>query len=173
MNLRIKQIIEVFEEKKRKWGAQTRFAKRIGVSQGLVGDWISGKSKPNSEYRNRICEIYRINRTWLDNGNGPMVQDEANEPIEYQKQEEPLRSKVEEVRSSEYELGVRDGAIQTLRSEIEWYRNRMFEVLEAVEQKLSIPSKQLPATPPPKGKDTLGLDVNSRTNRRGDYFKPK
>lgn len=54
-------------------GANTEFAKSIGASEGTVGDWLSGRSKPRDNYRRLICKQYNISRVWLDTGDGPMV----------------------------------------------------------------------------------------------------
>lgn len=59
-------------------GANTTFADKIGTKAGLVGDWLSGRSKPRDFYRNKICSVFNVSRYWLDNGEGDMVATELN-----------------------------------------------------------------------------------------------
>ena len=72
MKDRIRKILSL-EEKKRKWGAQTRFALKVGASQGQIGDWLAGRSEPGEPFRNKICLTYGSNRDWLDTGEGLML----------------------------------------------------------------------------------------------------
>jgi len=76
---RIRQLVDATEGKVRRWGAITRFAGRIGVSQGLASDWVHGKAEPNSEHRAKICAVYGVSRKWLDRGDGQMVESEQTE----------------------------------------------------------------------------------------------
>ncbi|WP_104372408.1 helix-turn-helix domain-containing protein [Desulfocucumis palustris] len=50
--------------------SQPKLAKSIGVSQGNVGDWESGRSKPSLQSIATISEKYNVSTDWLIKGTG-------------------------------------------------------------------------------------------------------
>jgi len=81
--------------------SQNEFARDIGVRSCTLGRWKSGKSSPQLEDLEKICEICNLNLAWLAAGEGPMFKaDQPYNPAiaapeelkgDEQKQIEPLR----------------------------------------------------------------------------------
>jgi transcriptional regulator with XRE-family HTH domain len=81
--------------------SQNKFARDIGVRSCTLGRWKSGKSSPQLEDLEKICEICNLNLAWLAAGEGPMYKtDQPYNPAiaapeelkgDGQKQIEPLR----------------------------------------------------------------------------------
>jgi len=58
--------------------SQEAFAKNISVHKITVARWERGETSPDSDALQRICEVFKINPTWLILGEGPM---RRSEPI--------------------------------------------------------------------------------------------
>ena len=63
---RIQQLLDLLDL------SQAEFAKSIGVSQGNLSNYISNKKRPSYCIIRTICVIYRVNETWLLNGELPI-----------------------------------------------------------------------------------------------------
>jgi phage repressor protein C with HTH and peptisase S24 domain len=95
-------------------GAHSVFAERLGARPGLIGDWLSGRSKPKDYYRNKIREAFNISRTWLDTGEGEMAA---------QSQTQKISSTA--VIPSEREIGRLEGENKALRESMDRYEKRL------------------------------------------------
>lgn len=55
----------------------TSFAKDLNISQSMVSKMCSDKAMPSDRTISDICRIYNINKEWLQNGVGEMVNKES------------------------------------------------------------------------------------------------
>lgn len=51
---------------------QTEFGKRIGVGIGVIRNFEYNITTPNSTQLDLICQVYDVNRAWLETGEGEM-----------------------------------------------------------------------------------------------------
>lgn len=59
------------------------FAKDLNISPSMVSKICSGKSVPSDRTISDICRIYSINRDWLINGTGDMIDPQEKEAEYY------------------------------------------------------------------------------------------
>ena len=57
----------------------TNFAKELNISQSMVSKICSDKANPSERTISDICRIYSINRDWLVNGVGKMIDPQNTE----------------------------------------------------------------------------------------------
>lgn len=69
MNERIKEL-------RLKLGlSQEDFGRRLGVGRGAITNIELNKVEPKSLFVDLICEQFRVNKEWLETGDGPMLAD--------------------------------------------------------------------------------------------------
>lgn len=69
MNERIKEL-------RLKLGlSQEDFGRRLGVGRGAITNIELNKVKPKPLFVDLICEQFRVNKEWLETGDGPMLAD--------------------------------------------------------------------------------------------------
>jgi len=73
MNTRIKELRTKLNK------SQAEFAEMVGVSQGAVWFWESGKQSPPEQAVRIICQTFGVNRKWLESGIGDMFEDFSEE----------------------------------------------------------------------------------------------
>lgn len=61
---------------------QEEFGARIGIKQNSVALIESGKRNPSSQLILSICREFGINRTWLETGEGDMMDTSVEQSIE-------------------------------------------------------------------------------------------
>ena len=66
MNERIKQVRKALDLN------QTEFGEKIGVTQGAIAAYESGKRTPIDAAVRSICKTWSVNETWLRTGEGEM-----------------------------------------------------------------------------------------------------
>lgn len=54
--------------------SQAAFAEALGVSQGTIWSWESGKQAPPEQSIRLICKTFGVNRKWLENNDGEMFE---------------------------------------------------------------------------------------------------
>lgn len=59
------------------------FAKELNISQSMVSKICSDKAAPSDRTISDICRIYSINRDWLINGTGDMIDPQEREAEYY------------------------------------------------------------------------------------------
>lgn len=59
-----------------------KMADKLGVSQGSIAQYESGKREPNYNFISRLNEIYNVNLNWFVSGQGEMFlgQDKTTAP---------------------------------------------------------------------------------------------
>jgi hypothetical protein len=129
MNSRIQYIVENIEGKDKKLGAKCRMASRLSVSEGLIGDWIKGRSTPKKENQEKICEIYGINSVWLLTGVGSIFNITEEELGQQSKlitsdlndfvggKDETIKRQFETIKQKEEQLAELRGAFKYLEGE--------------------------------------------------------
>ena len=69
MNERIKEL-------RLKLGlSQEDFGRRLGVGRGAITNIELNKVEPKPLFVDLICEQFRVNKEWLETGDGPMLAD--------------------------------------------------------------------------------------------------
>lgn len=53
---------------------QVKFAKEIGISRTGLQKLITGENNPSEQTIRAICSVFKINRRWLETGEGEMHQ---------------------------------------------------------------------------------------------------
>lgn len=73
MNERIKEL-------RLKLGlSQEDFGRRLGVGRGAITNIELNKVEPKPLFVDLICEQFRVNKEWLETGDGPMLADALTE----------------------------------------------------------------------------------------------
>lgn len=73
MNKRIKEL-------RLKLGlSQEDFGRRLGVGRGAITNIELNKVEPKPLFVDLICEQFRVNKEWLETGDGPMLSDSLSE----------------------------------------------------------------------------------------------
>ena len=91
----MQEIKERFKELRKELNLnQSEFGKRLGVSKDVISNIEIGRVKPKALLIDAICNIFKVNKDWLINGNGNMFKD-TKENIErdelmYKIKENPL-----------------------------------------------------------------------------------
>lgn len=68
---------------------QTEFGVGIGVSRSVIKNIEYGVTQPTKLFLTHLCEVYKVNQIWLENGEGEMF-DKANQPDETAKMIESI-----------------------------------------------------------------------------------
>lgn len=58
--------------------SQREFGERLGVSRDVISNIEYGRVQPKELFLQHICQLYKVNRDWLDTGEGYMF-DESSE----------------------------------------------------------------------------------------------
>lgn len=58
---------------------QEEFAERIGIGKSSVSLLESGRNNPSEQTLRAICEQFRVNRIWIETGNGEMYKSTSRE----------------------------------------------------------------------------------------------
>lgn len=75
-------ISERFKQLRDELGkSQTEFGAGIGVSRSVINNIERGVTEPSDVFLNHLCDVYNVNREWLETGEGEMF-DKANQPDE-------------------------------------------------------------------------------------------
>lgn len=74
------RIIEVIEQSGLK---KIQFAEKLGISSAYVSQLCAGVRTPSDRTIADICREFRISRTWLETGEGPMRLPEPEEDLDY------------------------------------------------------------------------------------------
>lgn len=61
---------------------QVAFAKKLELQQSTVSMWLSGKNTPTDATKQLICKTFGISRTWLETGEGDMMDTSVEQDIE-------------------------------------------------------------------------------------------
>lgn len=61
---------------------QVAFAKKLELQQSTVSMWLSGKNTPTDATKQLICKTFGISRTWLETGEGDMMDKSVEQDIE-------------------------------------------------------------------------------------------
>lgn len=78
-------ISERFKQLRDELGkSQTEFGAGIGVSRSVINNIERGVTEPSDVFLNHLCDVYNVNREWLEIGEGEMF-DKANQPDETEK----------------------------------------------------------------------------------------
>lgn len=72
MKDRIKQIRKAFPIKGK---TQKSFAAFLGIPQGNLASYESGRREPSDGVIQLICDKCNVNKEWLENGTGEMMKD--------------------------------------------------------------------------------------------------
>lgn len=64
-------VIRIFDLLKKRGKSAKEFAASIGVSQGNVTDWKSGRSKPSAVQIPKIAEFFGVSTDFIYYGSGP------------------------------------------------------------------------------------------------------
>lgn len=64
--------------------SQTAFAESLGTTRGVIVNLENGETSPKPQFISLLCSVYKINRNWLETGDGemfktPSVNDEIAE----------------------------------------------------------------------------------------------
>lgn len=55
--------------------SQREFGERLGVSRDVISNIEYGRVQPKELFLKHICQLYNINRKWLETGEGEMFDD--------------------------------------------------------------------------------------------------
>ncbi len=66
MGSRIKMVRESLQM------SQREFGERLGVSRDVISNLEYERVQPKELLIRHICDLYNVNRTWMDSGEGPM-----------------------------------------------------------------------------------------------------
>lgn len=69
----------IIKVRKKSGLSQEKFAARIELTRVGLQSIEYGKNNPSPNTRERICSEFKINRTWLETGDGPMQMPEAED----------------------------------------------------------------------------------------------
>lgn len=61
--------------------SQTEFGKKVGVSIDVIKNLEYGRSTPNKVLLSHICDVYGVNKLWLETGEGEMLEAKSSESI--------------------------------------------------------------------------------------------
>ena len=91
-------ISERFKQLRDELGkSQTEFGAGIGVSRSVINNIERGVTEPSDVFLNHLCDVYNVNREWLETGEGEMFepttqQDETAKLIESVSDSPAMRS---------------------------------------------------------------------------------
>ncbi len=61
---------------------QEQFGKRLGVSRGVIANLELGLTTASNTFASHLCEVFRINRRWLETGEGEMYEPDPKDLID-------------------------------------------------------------------------------------------
>ena len=68
-------ISERFKQLRDRIGiSQTEFGAGIGVSRSVINNIERGVTDPSDVFLNHLCDVYDVNRAWLETGEGEMLE---------------------------------------------------------------------------------------------------
>ena len=56
--------------------SQTEFASSIGLHRSTISSYECGRVEPPENIQNSICQVFKVNRRWLSDGEGAMFTSE-------------------------------------------------------------------------------------------------
>lgn len=56
--------------------SQTEFASSIGLHRSTISSYECGRVEPPENIQNSICQVFKVNRRWLSDGEGSMFTSE-------------------------------------------------------------------------------------------------
>lgn len=59
--------------------SQREFGERLGVSRDVISNIEYGRVQPKALLLKHICRLYRVNRHWLETGDGEMFEESPEE----------------------------------------------------------------------------------------------
>lgn len=62
--------------------SQSAFGEKLGVSRSVINNLERGVTVPSDIFLNHLCEIYRVNRQWLETGEGEMFSNASDGEME-------------------------------------------------------------------------------------------
>ncbi|MCL2766690.1 MAG: helix-turn-helix domain-containing protein [Peptococcaceae bacterium] len=62
---------------------QERFGKMLGVSRNSITNLERDIVYPRQEFIDLICKVFRVNKKWLVDGEGPVFDNKTNSNIDY------------------------------------------------------------------------------------------
>ena len=66
-------ISERFKQLRYELGkSQTEFGAGIGVSRSVINNIERGVTEPSDVFLNHLCDVYNVNRAWLETGEGEL-----------------------------------------------------------------------------------------------------
>ena len=66
-------ISERFKQLRDELGkSQTEFGAGIGVSRSVINNIERGVTEPSDVFLNHLCDVYNVNREWLETGEGEL-----------------------------------------------------------------------------------------------------
>lgn len=66
-------ISERFKQLRNELGkSQTEFGAGIGVSRSVINNIERGVTEPSDVFLNHLCDVYNVNREWLETGEGEL-----------------------------------------------------------------------------------------------------
>lgn len=57
--------------------SQTAFAESLGTTRGVIVNLENGETSPKPQFISLLCSVYRVNRTWLETGEGEMFREQS------------------------------------------------------------------------------------------------
>lgn len=54
--------------------SQTDFGAGLGVSRSVINNIERNVTEPSEVFLNHLCDVYKVNRNWLDTGDGDMFE---------------------------------------------------------------------------------------------------
>lgn len=63
---------------------QEEFGQKLGVSRGVITNIELNRVPPKDLFVDLICDVFGVNRKWLETGEGEMFQD-INEDLQFEK----------------------------------------------------------------------------------------
>lgn len=59
--------------------SQSEAARRLGIKQGVISGWLSGRHKPSASTRSLICAVFGLNEQWLMTGSGEIYNERGGQ----------------------------------------------------------------------------------------------
>jgi len=106
--------------------SQRKIAQSIGVAPSLVSRWVNDKDFPSAENIKKLCSVYSLRHEWLYDGTGSVKVEQSYRPP----------GDNQEATFSPYNYGRLEGRLERAEEEVNWYRNRIKNVLDIVESSI-------------------------------------
>lgn len=78
---RLNSLLNYYNAPGKHEGRQVLLSKKMGVSQEAARKWLEGESIPREDKIIQLCQIYPCRKSWLQHGEGEMVQDATLDEI--------------------------------------------------------------------------------------------